>query len=143
MNQQKDALDKVQQALAENGWVVEVQGEEEAHYQVAIGRQGEYEICIGMPIKNLNPALSIGNPEAPREVVKRLVHLAKYQAIQELDNPASELNDSLEFVLLDEKKQPFHDQSNITLKQGTTVFLLVKNNSPRALNVAVLDLQPT
>ena len=143
VNQQKDALDKVEQALAENGWVVEVQGEEEAHYQVAIGRQGEYEICIGMPIKNLNPALSIGNPEAPREVVKRLVHLAKYQAIQELDNPASELNDSLEFVLLDQNKKPLPDQSNITLKQGTTVFLLVKNNSPRALNVAVLDLQPT
>jgi hypothetical protein len=143
VNKQKDALDKVRQALTENDWLVEVQGEEEAHYQVAIGRQGEYEIGMGMPIKNLNPALSIGNPEAPREVVKRLVHLAKYQAIQELDNPDSELKDRLEFVLLDEKKQPLPDQSNITLKQGTLVFLRVKNNSSRELNVAVLDLEPT
>jgi hypothetical protein len=143
VNRQKDALDKVRQALAENGWVVEVQREEEAHYQVAISQQGEYEICIGMPIKNLNPPLSIGDPKAPKEVVKRLVHLAKYQAIQELDNPDSELIDSLEFVLLDEKKQPLPDQSNITLKQDTLVFLRVKNNSSRTLNVAVLDLEPT
>ena len=143
VNQQKDALDKVRQALAENGWVVEVQGEEEAYYQVAISQQGEYEICIGMPIKNLNPPLSIGDPKAPKEVVKRLVHLAKYQAVQELDNPASELIDSLEFVLLDQNKQPLPDQSNITLKQGTTVFLRVKNNFSYRLNVAVLDLEPT
>ncbi|MEG4631175.1 SAV_2336 N-terminal domain-related protein [Microcoleus sp. AR_TQ3_B6] len=143
VNQQKDALDKVRQALAENGWVVEVQGEEEAYYQVAISQQGEYEICIGMPIKNLNPPLSIGDPKAPKEVVKRLVHLAKYQAVQELDNPDSELKDRLEFVLLDEKKQPLPDQSNITLKQDTLVFLRVQNNSSRTLNVAVLDLEPT
>ncbi|MEG4805387.1 caspase family protein [Microcoleus sp. ARI1-B5] len=147
VERQKDALDRVRQALAENGWVVEVQGEEEAHYQVAIGRQGEYEICRGMPIKNLNPALSIGGPEAPKEVVKRLVHLAKYQAIQELDNPESKLNDYLEFVLLDEKKQPLPDQSNIVLKQGTLAYLRVKNNfknnSRQALNVGVLDLEPT
>ncbi len=143
VNQQKEALDKVRQALAENGWVVEVQGEEESHYQVAIGRRGEYEICIGMPIKNLNPALLIGDPEAPREVVNRLVHLAKYQAVQELDNPGSKLNDSLEFVLLDQNKQPLPDQSNITLKQGTPVYLRVKNTFLQALNVAVLDLEPT
>ena len=143
VDRQKDALDRVRQALAENGWVVEVQGEEEGHYQVAIGRQGEYEICRGMPIKNLNPALSIGNFEAPKDVVKRLVHLVKYQAIQELDNPDSELKDSLEFVLLDQNKQLLPDQSNITLKQGTTVFLRVKNTSREALNVAVLDLEPT
>ena len=143
VNQQKDALDKVRQALAENAWVVEVQGEEAGHYQVEIGQQGEYEIWTGEPIKNLNPALSIGDPEAPREVVKRLVHLTKYQAVQELDNPESELNDCLEFLLLDENKQPLPNQSNITLKQGTTVFLRVKNNSRQALNVAVLDFEPT
>jgi hypothetical protein len=143
VNQQKVALDAVQQALAENGWVVEVQGDEEAHYQVAIGQQGEYEICIGMPINNLSPPLMMGDPKAPKELVKRLVHLAKYQAVQELDNPASELSDYLEFVLLDQNKQPLPSQSSITLKQGTPVYLRVKNTFPQALNVAVLDLEAT
>jgi Caspase domain len=143
VDRQQDALDKVRQALAENGWVVEVRGEEAAHYQVAISQQGEYEICIGMPIKNLNLPLSIGVPEAPKEVVKRLVHLTKYQAIQELDNPEYELNDAVELVLLDQNKQPFPNQSNITLKHGTLVYLRVKNNSSQPLNIAVLDLEPT
>ncbi|MEG5043498.1 caspase family protein [Microcoleus sp. B4-C1] len=143
VNQQKDALDKVRQALAENAWLVEVQGEEKAHYQVEIGQQGEYEIWTGEPIKNLNPALSIGDREAPKEVVNRLVHLTKYQAIQELDNPESELKDSLEFVLLDQNKQPLPDQSNITLRQGTPVYLRVKNNFHQALNVGVLNLEAT
>lgn len=143
VNQQKSALDAVRQALAENGWVVEVQGDEEAHYQVAIGKQGEYEICIGMPIDNLNPPLMLGDPKAPIEVVKRLVHLTKYQTVQELDNPSSELSDYLEVVLLDQNKQPLLNQSSIALKQGTSVYLRVKNTFPQALNVAVLDLEPT
>ena len=143
VNQQKAALETVRQALAGNGWVVEVQGDEEAHYQVAIGQQGEYEICIGMPISNLNPPLMVGNQKAPEEVVKRLVHLAKYQLVQELDNPASELSAYLEVVLLDENKQSLPNQSSITLKQGTSVYLRVKNTFPQALNVAVLDIEPT
>lgn len=143
VDQQKSALAAVRQALAQNGWVNEVQGEEEGHYQVAIGKNGEYEICIGLPIENLNPPLMIDEAKAPEEVVRRLVHLAKYQSVQELDNPASELTEALEFVLLDSNKQPFSNQSNITLKQGTMVYLRLKNLSPEALNVAVLDLEPT
>jgi hypothetical protein len=53
VNKQQDALEKVRQALIGNGWVNEVKSGEEAHYQVAVGRNGEYEICIGMPIANL------------------------------------------------------------------------------------------
>ncbi|MEB3357709.1 MAG: caspase family protein [Synechococcales bacterium] len=140
---QKQALAAVRQALTENGWVTEVEEGEEGHYQVAVGRNGEYEICIGLPLENLNPPLQTGHPDSPKEVVKRLVHLAKYQSVQELDNPASELADALEFVLLDQNKQPFPNQSNITLQQGSKVYLHLKNVSPQALNVAVLDLEPT
>jgi len=44
IDQQTEALAKIRQALVGNGWVVEVQGGEEAHYQVAVGKDGEYEI---------------------------------------------------------------------------------------------------
>lgn len=143
VDQQATALGAVRQALAGNGWVVEVQEDEEAHYQVAIGRNEAYEICIGMPLENLTPTLRLDSPQSAGEVVKRLIHLAKYQAVQELDNPTSELNRSLEFVLLDQNQQPFPNQSNITLKPGESVYLRVKNTFPQALNVAVLDLEPT
>jgi hypothetical protein len=145
VGKQKEALEPVRQALAGNGWVVEVQlgDNQEAHYQVAVGKNGEYEISIGTPIKNLGKPLQIGAPETAGEVIKRLVHLAKYQAVQALDNPASELADYLEFELLDERRQPFTNSSNLTLKQGTPVYLRVKNTSSQPLNIAVLDIQPT
>lgn len=143
VDQQEVALTAVRQALAGNAWVVEVQGDEEAHYQVAVGKNGEYEICIGMPLETLTPALMIGALEAPREVVKRLIHLAKYQTVQELDSPISELSDAVEFELLDQTQQPLPEQSHLTLQHGTIVYLRLQNTSVQPLNVAVLDLEPT
>jgi hypothetical protein len=143
VNQQQQALETVRQALTGNGWVVEVKPNQEAHYQVAVGRNGEYEICVGMPLKNLNPPLKIGTPGAASEVVKRLVHLAKYQSVQELDNPSSELSHYLKFVLLDQAKRPLPDQSHIVLNQGEVVNLQIQNTFNQPLNVAVLDLEPT
>lgn len=140
---QSRALLAVRQALAENGWLIEVSGNEEGHYQVAIGRNEEYEICTGLPIKNLNPPLKIGHAKAPAEVVKRLVHLAKYQSVQELDNPASELAKYLDFELLDQDKQPFPDPQNIILQHGSLTYLRIKNRFVQSLNVGVLDLEPT
>ncbi len=140
---QTAALEKVRQALAGNGWVEEVQDGEESHFQVAVAKNGTYEICIGMPINNLNPALSIKDAEAPKKVVERLVHLAKYQSVQALDNPASKISEYLEFELLDSNKKPFSHPNEIELKQGETVFLRLKNNFSQALNVAILDLEPT
>lgn len=143
VDQQKEALDTVRQALAGNGRVIEAQPGEAEHYQVALGKHGEYEICMGMPIRNLNPPLIIEDSAAPREVVQRLIHLATYQSVQELDNPASELMDAINFVLLDQNKQPFSDTRNIRLKDGTKAYLRVQNTASQTLNVAVLDLEPT
>ncbi len=143
VDKQTAALEKVRQALVGNGWVVEVKDGEEGHFQVAVAKDGTYEICIGMPIKNLRPALSIEDPEASKKVVDRLVHLAKYQSVQALDNPASDLTDYLEFKLCDRNKQPFRDPQNVSLKPKEVSYLKIKNNYKQTLNVAVLDIEPT
>ena len=142
MHKQDKALSAVRQALATNGWVFEVEEGEEGDYQVAVGREGEYEICIGMPLKNLHPLLMIDDEDAPSTIVKRLVHLAKYQATAELDNPNSQISKYLEFELLDQNKQPFPNPNNIVLESGT-VCLRVKNNYLSSLNIAILDLEAT
>jgi Caspase domain len=143
VDRQTEALAKIRQALVSNGWVVEVKNGEESHYQVAVGKEGEYEICIGMPVKNVRPLLKIDDPAAPQQVVDRLVHLVKYQAVQELDNPASDLIDRLEFELCDANKQPFPNPQNVSLKPGEISYLKIKNTYSQILNVAVLDLEPT
>ena len=145
VDKQKEALEKVRQALTGNGWVVEVKATDDlkSHYQVAVGRDGEYEISSETPFKNLGMLLQINAPEAANGVVKRLVHLAKYQAVQALNNPASELTDYLELELVDQNRQPFSEPSNIVLKQGQQVFLRVKNTFSQPLNIAVLDIDST
>ena len=143
VDKQTTALAKVREALSDNGWVVEAKEDEESYYQVAVAKDGTYEICIGMPIANLRPPLSIDDPEAPTKVVERLVHLTKYQSVRALDNPASELTDYLEFHLCDRHKQPFADPQNVTLKPGEVSYLKIKNNYSQTLNVAVLDIEPT
>jgi hypothetical protein len=143
VTRQKEALDKVRRALARNGWVLEEQAGESALYQVAIDRQGNYEICKGMPIPNLRPLLSIDDPAAPQRVVDRLVHLAKYQAVQSLDNAGSKLAQVLNVELLTEDKHPFPDSQNLTVKSDEVICLRLSNQGTQPLKVAILDLEPT
>ena len=143
IDRQAAALEAVRQALAGNGWVVEMQPGEADRYQVAVGRSGEYEICTQSVIANLRPPLSIDDPEVAATVVQRLVHLAKYQAVQSLDNPGSKLAQALEVELLTEDEQPFSEPGNPTINTGDIVCLRVRNKGNQPLKVAVLDLEPT
>jgi hypothetical protein len=79
-----------------------------------------------------------------------LVHLVKYQAIQQLSNQFSDLTSKLEVELLTQpnwrpgmskKLQPFPDPTNLVVKSGEYAFLRIKNTSSQVLNVAVLDLE--
>ncbi|MEG5060594.1 caspase family protein [Microcoleus sp. A2-C5] len=146
------ALNAVKSALAENGWLKLVDAQQKENYQVAVNQHGEYEICVGTPIKNLLPALKIEDTEAPQKVVQRLIHLAKYQAIQELSNQFSELTNQLEVEFMSQpnwqpgmpkKPQSFPDSTNLVVKSGEATFLRIKNVSPQVLNIRVLNLQAT
>ncbi|MBD1810208.1 caspase family protein [Microcoleus vaginatus DQ-U2] len=149
-DKEDDALSAVKEALAGNGWLKLADAQQKEDYLVAVNQLGEYEICVGTPIENLLPALKIEHSEAPQQVVQRLVHLAKYQAIQELSNQFSELTNQLEVELLTQpnwrpgmpkKPQSFTDPTNLVVKSGESTFLRIKNISPHVLNVTVLNLQ--
>jgi Caspase domain len=140
-DQQASALDAVRIAMESNGWVTEVKDDRESgQYQVAVGRDGSYEISLLTPIKNLTPALSIDSPAAAAAVVKRLVHLAKYQSVKSLDNLQSKV--SIELELLDENQKSFPDYNDLKLKSGT-IHLRIKNTDDRPLNIALFDLEAT
>ncbi|MBD2023973.1 caspase family protein, partial [Leptolyngbya sp. FACHB-711] len=109
----------------------------------AVGREGEYEINIGTPLQNLRPPLSIDDSTAPQRVVDRLVHLAKYQAVQSLDNSGSKLSQAIEVELLREDGTPFDTLQNLVVKNDEVVILRLTNQGSQSLKVAVLDLDPT
>ena len=147
---QEAALNAVKEALAGNGWLKLADAQQKEDYLVAVNQKGEYEICVSTPIKNLTPAIEIDDSDAPQKVVKRLVHLVKYQAIQQLSNQFSDLTNKLEVELLTQpnwrpgmpkKPQPFPDPTNLVVKSGEYAFLRIKNISSQVLNVAVLDIE--
>lgn len=150
--EQNAALQAIETALAGNGWVKLVSENEAADYQVAINKVGEYEICdpSGTPIANLRPALKVGDRNAAIGVVKRLVHLTKYKATEELDN-FTPLTKKLVVELAGKQAnyrpgrrpvpEPSDDPMNPTVKAGEWIFLRIRNNSSQVLNIALLNLQ--
>ncbi len=147
----------VKQAVAGSGWLEMATGGEEVTFQVAVNEQGEYEIRdgAGQAIKNLRPAVKSGAPNAAADVVRRLVHLAKYRAIQQLSNhdPLSPLARKLAVELVGKREEydpadrfearPFDDPGHTpALKIGEWTGLRIKNETAQALNVTVFDLQP-
>jgi hypothetical protein len=145
-------LQAVENALAGNGWVRLVSDNEVADYQVAINKNGEYEICdpSRTPIPNLRPPSEVGAADAAAQIVKRLVHITKYKATEELDNFGTPLTSKLVVELVGKQAnyrrgrrpspQPFDDPLNPTVKSGETVFLRIKNEFTQPLNIVVLVL---
>ncbi|WP_088243188.1 caspase family protein [Calothrix rhizosoleniae] len=162
------ALQAVQVALTGNGWLELVGLEEAADYQIDVKKitsitdaetyrvgidEVIYEICdrTGAPIV-LRPVIRVRDNNAAETVVKRLVHLAKYQGIQELDNHdgSSPLRGKVVIELLGTQKdyasgdaiqpEPFADLNDPEMKAGEHLFLKIHNNYSDIINVAVLDL---
>ena len=130
-----------------------VNEEEATKYRLTVG-EVIYEICdrTGTPII-LRPAIKVGDADAAAKIVKRLVHLAKYQATEELDNHdlESELKGKIEIEILGKQAdyeggdpiepEPFADPDNPTLNVGEYLFIKIRNNHSEVLNFTVLDLE--
>jgi hypothetical protein len=149
-------LQAVQKALPGNGWVeatargapvdfVVRLDEDGAHYRIGDGD--------GHPL-TLRPEVGVRDAGAAATVVKRLVHLAKYRAVRELDNndSLSPLKGKLVVRLLGVQDdydpadkpspKPFPAGRPAALRDGQWTFLSIENRSNEVLNVAVLDLKP-
>ena len=116
---------------------------------MCINDKGEYEILkAGKPITNLRPPLKADSNNAIT-LIKRLIHLCKYQAIIQLDNndPVSSLAGKIKIELCKagENRQlvPFNEPGNIpTLNVDEHAYLNIRNSSSQTLNVTVLAAQP-
>jgi len=161
---QEVAFQAVRDEIAGNGWVelddefVDEADDAAINFIVTVNNNGEYEICdsSGIPLQNINPPLKIGNPAAPAVLVKRLEHLSRYKATEELDNTDTESPLAGKLVVewlgtsdiyekgdpIPKKHQlkPLADPTKPTVKVGDHVFLSIKNSSFQPFNVAVLNL---
>ena len=156
---QDTALAAIKEAMSGNPWVT-IKTETDAdtlEYQVAVNEKREYEIWnpAGHPIANMRPAIGIEAPNAPATVVSRLEHLAKYNAVKQLDNHdlQSPLASTLTVELVGYQQdytpgdtpqpQAFEAPGNTpVVPTGQWAFLRIRNDAKKPLNVTVLDLQP-
>jgi hypothetical protein len=165
----QQALDKIRDTIMEknknNESLIELalaENDDQADFQIAINKQGEYEIWdpAGNVIPNLNPPLMINDSTSVAKIMQRLEHLTKFSNIQLIDNldAASELSRKLVvelFKVPDDYEpgdrprdlQPIEAEGNTKIAEvGQKLILRIKNTlaeeSRKVLNVTVLDLQP-
>jgi hypothetical protein len=148
-------LETAKPTVEGNAWIEFVSGDEKSDeavaYQVSVNSKGEYEILdpSGIPIANLQPVLKVGEPNAAANVVSRLVHLSKYQAVLQLDNndPTSALAGKIKVELCkageNRELKPFDEPGNVpTLNTDELAYLNIRNESAQTLNITVLAIQP-
>lgn len=133
------------------GFVTLARQGEAVDFQVAINDEQEIELWdpAGAALPNLRPAVKITDAQAFAQIAARLVHLAKYRNVQDLDMPDPAMRAKLEVELAGAVSAAESGGAPI-FQPGDRVKLRIKNtqqpnpanpNDPaRILNVTVLDL---
>lgn len=128
----------------------------ERDYFVAVEDQ-HYQICrrSGAAYENMRPPIAISDPDGPNKVVKRLIHLAKYQAAKELNNARSPIVNKLDVSWLGTTKyydplDPIPSPANLNpvgnianVPENNWVFLRIHNQHSSDLNIAVIEFSQT
>jgi Caspase domain len=129
---------------------------ENGDYSVSVNDEGEYEVMNHATevILNLRPIWRIESDYSEQLILEQLIHVAKYQAVQDLDNfdRNSPLMGKLSVAWIGKLKQydpvdslpsqlePLDQNECPTLQTNEWIFLQIRNEATIALNVAVLAL---
>jgi hypothetical protein len=122
---------------------------ENVDYFVSLTSEGEYLILDAKkePIKNLLFPIKADEPEATKKLINRLIHVARYETILDLDNEDAftALNGQLKVELVKSvKRQPVVLNADgkvpVLEEKEKGVDLIIRNESNRTLNITALNL---
>ncbi|MEG3862475.1 caspase family protein [Microcoleus sp. herbarium12] len=127
----------------------EAEKDENVDYFVSLNSEGEYWILDANkePIKNLLFPIKVDEPEASKNLINRLIHIARYESILKLDNEdaSARLNGKLKVeVIKSVKRQEVvlnADGQVPVLDSGEKITLRIYNESKQVLNISALVLQ--
>ncbi|MEG4172844.1 MULTISPECIES: caspase family protein [unclassified Microcoleus] len=129
----------------------ETETDENVDYFVSLNSEGEYWILDANkePIQNLVFPIKIDEPEATKRLIARLIHVARYETILDLDNEDvfdTTLNGKLKVELGKSEKGefiPFNTGGHVpVLEESEKFFVRIHNESKRILNISALIFQP-
>lgn len=136
-------LERVRKAIERGGrGFLHLADDGSADFRVAVNARGEYEIQDGggHPIPHLRPPLPVQERGAALEVVRRLIHLARFWNVRQIENLSAVSPDSLVGrVVLEIMDGP---SGAGELKPGEKISVRIVNQSSHNLNLTLLDLQP-
>jgi hypothetical protein len=166
---QATMLEKVRKLVVDrHSCIIDIEPQDTSDFQITVNKNEEYEVLDGAGdlVPNLKPALRISDSHAAEKLIQRLVHLAKYYNIRDLQNndPNSTLLNKLQVewvldrqesvgnqpprlnrggLLAETEQNPENYESIPQVATGTSVTLKITNLSTSALNITVLDLEPS
>lgn len=118
-------------------------------YFVSLNSEGEYWILDAnkQRIKNILFPIRIDEPEAEQKLINRLIHVARYHTIIDLDNEDAfaPLNGTLKIELVKSVKRQLKvlntgdNIPEVTVGEDD-IYLIMRNESNRTLNVTALNL---
>ncbi|MEG4070380.1 caspase family protein [Microcoleus sp. Pol11C2] len=123
--------------------------DENVDYFVSLNLEGEYWILDSnkKPVKNLLFPIKLDEPEATERLIHRLIHIARYESILELDNEdgSAPLNGKLKVEVIKYVKRQevvLNADSQVpVLESGEKITLRIYNESKQVLNISALILQ--
>jgi len=150
---ENEVLEAVAKFLAGTSYLRLAEEGTQSDFQVAVNELHEIEIqdSLGAPVPHLGTPVLARAPGAAANVVARLVHLVKFQAVWQLANKKTPLG-SIVVELLG--VQDVYDRTgrpdplpgtrgaSVEMQVGQWTFLRISNRSTVVLNISVLDLQP-
>jgi hypothetical protein len=122
--------------------------DENVDYFVSLNSEGEYWILGANKerIKNILFPIKVDEPEATKKLIERLIHVARYETILELDNEDTfaTLNSKIKVELGNSEKRefiPFNPGNNVPIvAEKEKFFVQIQNQSNRTLNISALLL---
>jgi len=145
-------IEEVKTQVEGHRWIEfcsETETDENVDYFVSLNSEGEYWILDANkePVKNLLFPIRVDEPEATKMLINRLIHVARYESILELDNEDAfaPLNGKLKVELVKSVKRQQvvlnADGKVPVLEEGERVMLRMHNESKRILNISALIFQ--
>ena len=125
--------------------------DENVDYFVSLSSAGEYLILDARkaPIKNLLFPVKVDESEATKKLIDRLIHIARYESILNLDNEDAFalINGKLKVKLGKSEKRefiPFNTANNVPpiLAENENFLVQIYHEYNQTLNTAALILQP-
>lgn len=129
----------------------EEEPDDNVDYFVSLNSEGEYWILDAnkQRIKNILFPIKVDEPEAEERLINRLIHVARYYTILDLDNEDAfaPLNGKLKVELVQSEKRQtkvLNTEENIPVAivdgDGEDLQLIIRNESDQTLNITVLYL---